>query len=84
MGCPVSDFFQLVLGVPSKLTLDAVNKSLEAPEFFWKKAFNSDYMMGVASLLRRLCWAHLRLMALQKKVAAKEVWFIPMAPEVLK
>ena len=30
----ISGFFQLVLGVLSKLTSDTVNKSLEAPEIF--------------------------------------------------
>ena len=32
VGCPVSGFFQLVLGVPPKLTPDAVNKGLRASE----------------------------------------------------
>ena len=30
VGCLVSDFFQLILGVPLKLTPDAVNKDLRA------------------------------------------------------
>ena len=34
MGCPVSGFFQLVLGVPPKLTPDAVNKGLRASKVF--------------------------------------------------
>ena len=32
MGCPVLSFFQLVLGIPSKLIPDTVNKGLRAPE----------------------------------------------------
>ena len=32
VGCPVSDFFQLILGIPPKLTPDAVNESLGAAE----------------------------------------------------
>ena len=32
MGCPISDFFQLILKVPPKLTPDAVNESLRASE----------------------------------------------------
>ena len=32
MGCLIADFFQLILGVPPKLTPDAVNKGLRAPE----------------------------------------------------
>ena len=32
VGCPVSGFFQLVLGVPPKLTPDAVNKGLGTSE----------------------------------------------------
>ena len=32
MGCPISGFFQLVLGVPPKLTPDIVNEGLGAPE----------------------------------------------------
>ena len=34
VGCPVSGFFQLVLGVLPKLTSDAVNKGLRASEVF--------------------------------------------------
>ena len=34
MGCLVLGFFQLVLGVPPKLTLDIVNEGLGAPEIF--------------------------------------------------
>ena len=32
VGCPVLGFFQLVFGIPPKLTPDTVNKGLEAPE----------------------------------------------------
>ena len=32
MGCPISDFFQLILGVLPKLTPDAVNEGLKASE----------------------------------------------------
>ena len=32
MGCPISDFFQLILGVPPELTPDAVNEGLRASE----------------------------------------------------
>ena len=32
VGCPVSSFFQLVLGVSPKLTPDAVNKDLRTSE----------------------------------------------------
>ena len=35
----VSGFFQLVLGVPPKLTLDAVNKSLGASKVLLKEGF---------------------------------------------
>ena len=39
MKCPVSDFFQLVLGVPPKLISDTVNKSLETPEILSEEDF---------------------------------------------
>ena len=39
MGCPVSGFFQLVLGVPPKLTPDAVNEGLRASEVLLEKDF---------------------------------------------
>ena len=32
MGYPISGFFQLVLGVPPKPTLNAINKGLEVLE----------------------------------------------------
>ena len=32
MRCPISDFFQLILGVLPKLTPDAVNEGLRASE----------------------------------------------------
>ena len=32
MRCPVSDFFQLILGVSPKLTPDGVNEGLRASE----------------------------------------------------
>ena len=37
--CPVSGFFQLVLGVPSKLIPDIVDKGLRIPEIFLEKGF---------------------------------------------
>ena len=39
MGYPVSDFFQLVLGVPPKLTPDAVNKGLRTSEVLSEEGF---------------------------------------------
>ena len=39
MGCPISDFFQLRLGVPPKLTPDAVNKGLRASKVLSKEGF---------------------------------------------
>ena len=38
MGCPILDFFQLILGVPPKLTPDAVNESLRASEVFLEES----------------------------------------------
>ena len=37
VGCPISDFFQLILGVPPKLTPEAVNEGLGASEVFFKE-----------------------------------------------
>ena len=37
VGCLISDFFQLILGVPPKLTPDAVNEGLRASEIFSKE-----------------------------------------------
>ena len=59
-------------------------KAWELPRSFQRKALNSDNVMEVARSWRRLCWAHLRLIALRKKVAAKGVLFILVAPEVSK
>ena len=39
VGCPVSGFFQLVLGVPSKLTPDTINKGLGAPKVLSEEDF---------------------------------------------
>ena len=39
MECPVSGFFQLVLGVPPKLTPDAVNEGLRASEVLSEEGF---------------------------------------------
>ena len=39
MRCPILGFFQLILGIFSKLTLDIVNKSLGISEVFSKKDF---------------------------------------------
>ena len=39
MGCPVLGFFQLVLGVPPKLTPDTVNEGLETPEILLKEGY---------------------------------------------
>ena len=39
MWCPVSNLFQLVLGVPSKLILDIVNEDLRILEIFLEKDF---------------------------------------------
>ena len=38
LGCPILDFFQLILGVPPKLTPNAVNESLRAFEVLLKKS----------------------------------------------
>ena len=37
MRYPVLGFFQLVLGVPSKLTLDTVNEGLGTPKILLKE-----------------------------------------------
>ena len=39
MGCPILDFFQLILGVPPKLTPDAINKGLSAFEVLLEEGF---------------------------------------------
>ena len=39
MRCPISGFFQLVLGVLSKLTPNIINKSLVIFEIFSKEGF---------------------------------------------
>ena len=38
MGCPVSNFFQLILGVSPKLTPDAVNEGLGTAEVFTEES----------------------------------------------
>ena len=37
MGCPISDFFQLILEVPPKLTPDAVNEGLRASKVLFEE-----------------------------------------------
>ena len=39
MGDPISGFFQQVLGVPSKLTPDTVNKDLETHKILFEEYF---------------------------------------------
>ena len=39
MGGVISNIFQFVLGVPSKLTLDAINKGLGVSEVFLEESF---------------------------------------------
>ena len=39
VGSVISSLFQLVLGVPSKLTLDAINKGLKVSEVFLEEGF---------------------------------------------
>ena len=39
VGYPVSGFFQLVLGIPPKLTLDTVNGGLGAPQILSEEGF---------------------------------------------
>ena len=39
VGCSISSFFQLVLGVLSKLTPDTVNKDLRVSEIFLEESF---------------------------------------------
>ena len=35
----ILSFFQLILGIPSKLALDAINKGLGVPQIFLKESF---------------------------------------------
>ena len=39
MECPISGFFQLVLGIPPKLTRDTVNEGLETSKILPEEDF---------------------------------------------
>ena len=59
-------------------------KAWKLPRSLRRKALNSDHVIGVALLWRRLCYAHLRLMEPRRNEAANGVRFIPVAPDVSK
>ena len=54
VGCPISGFFQLVLGVPPKLTPDAVNKGLGTSEVLSEEGFELWPCNGSGALVAAL------------------------------
>ena len=54
VGCLVSDFFQLILGVPLKLTPDAVNEGLGASEILMEEGLKLWPRDGSGTLVAAL------------------------------
>ena len=54
VGCPVSGFFQLVLGIPPKLTPNAVNKSLGTSEVFSEESLKLRSRDGSGTFMASL------------------------------
>lgn len=74
----------MILGVLSKLTLDAINKNLGVSKVFWEKNFEVKLCDMSSVFVAALILAYKRLIEPQRYEMRNEVRFIIMMPENLK